>query len=131
MNQSRPTPSIETSAERPRPNASEAIKPKPSTSELKLGNLDCAYSKFNTDGNVNIVLDLALLNTALSQAVLCSQCGDSNIEVRLVSNIGLACNLELFCTRPNCTFKHSFMSSNKLAVNTKLYEANVRLVYGL
>lgn len=118
----------------PRPTTSQSSiddLPRISTSEKKIGNLDDVYSMYNNNysrDNVNIVLDLSMLSDALAQSVDCSQCGEQTIQVRLVTSIGLASSLEIFCT--HCSYKHEFKSSKRLN-NSKLYEANVRLVYGL
>ena len=59
---------------------------------------------------------------------MCSKCHSLGIEVRKVSNIGLASKLEIYCN--NCNYSHDFSTSDKVK-STKLFEINVRLAYGL
>lgn len=57
-----------------------------------------------------------------------SECHSLGIEVRNVTNVGLASKLEIYCN--NCNYSHEFSTSDKVK-STKLFEINVRLAYRL
>lgn len=120
---SKPMPSP---SPRPRPDLSD-VK---SASKKKLDDLNAKNDEYRNEENVNIIVDLGLLSSALCKSLKCSSCDSSVFELRNSFNIGLASKLELYCN--NCSSCHSFMSSPKISLpSTNMYEVNARLVYGL
>lgn len=100
-------------------------KPPESASKIKLGDIQETYGQYEDQINENIIIDLTLLNNAISQCLACSKCLSATVEIRNVSNVGLGSKLEIFCK--SCLYIHPFFNSNK---TKSLFEINLRLVYG-
>lgn len=73
-----------------------------------------------------MIIDVDLLNTALSQTVQRSSCQSLGMEIRVESNVGLATKSWIFCK-----YSHKFYNSEILKTKPKIFDINVGLVYGL
>lgn len=114
----------------PRPKlVSNPSKVSSSTKKIQFANYD---GFTDTSSTVNEVIDVSILSQKLFENSLCKKCKKGGLKLKSNSHAGLASKLELFCG--HCNFSETFFSSKEIEVPTsgkKMFEVNVRLVYGL
>jgi hypothetical protein len=110
-------------------------RPSPSASKIKLETANNNRFSVPTDNNDelkfgNVIVDLELLSKMIKQFVRCSNCDSENC-IELFENCkkrrGLATSIGARCVE--CQSSSSTMTSK--VTRDKLYELNVRYVYGL
>lgn len=115
----------------PTPNSIDTRPKKVSSSTKKIDITE--YNRYECDGNFkNEIIDINILSEKLQESSLCKNCKKNGLQVRSSNYKGLASKLEIFCS--HCDFNSKFISSKEVEVpdvNRKLYDINVRLVYGL
>lgn len=92
---------------------------------------DCEYLP-ETNVKGNLIINLEVLNQHLLSSVKCSECdSDNSIELREKPFLrkGLAVMLSLVCK--NCSFEKEFYSSKVTESKPKVFDVNLRCVYGL
>lgn len=121
----------------PRPNTSSieisnsSTDIKVSSSKTKVGPSLSLYDGFDDDFEYNII-DLKRLESSLETVAVCKECmGKLKISKKRIA--GLACEVFFQCL--NCENKASMNNCEQIPLdlekNTKLYDLNIRLVYGM
>lgn len=101
-----------------------------SASRRKLAGIEEEYKKLNAGTTIYEIINVSLLSDVLENSVCCKQCGKCGVSLKTNLHVGLACELELMCSY--CKHSVIFFNSSHVTADTgKLYDINIRLVYGL
>lgn len=107
--------------------------PVTSSSKKLTGGSDRFREYVSDSDDINEVLNIGLLSSVLKESVLCKMCSSVGVGLGITKHFGLACEMKIICAccKYEVTFYNSHASLFGENGRSRVFDVNVRLVYGL